>query len=207
MGETRLQAALLCCKVFLRYLDSLLDASATTSPAAPLPSPTSQEADHGVKNGEPEPESDGEDGIRLWAQILQMMERLLKSGGSEGLEEAVPESLKNIVLVMANGGYLVPPRERKETTYLQERLWEVSWTRLERFLPGLMGGVFPDALEEESGRDESATVAVEDEKVMQEVGEERQGQGQGQGQERDVDRNGEAEAASKEPPAGQSGDA
>jgi len=200
MGETRLQAALLCCKVFLRYLDSLLDSPATISPAGPLPAPTSQEAESGVKNGEPEPDSDGEDGIRLWAQILQMMERLLKSGGSKGLEEAVPESLKNIVLVMANGGYLVPPRDRRETSHLQERLWEVSWTRLERFLPGLMGGVFPNALGKEGGLAEPATVVVEDEKVVQEVSE------KGQDREAEKERNEDKEATSAEPPAGQSGE-
>jgi len=97
------------------------------------------------------------DGIRLWSRILQMMDRLLKassSTGYEGLDEAIPESLKNIVLVMASGGYLVPPSGgggggggsgSGGRTQVQRRLWEVTSKRLEAFLPGLLEQVFPGA--------------------------------------------------------------
>jgi len=94
------------------------------------------------------------DGIRLWSRILQMMDRLLKassSTGYEGLDEAIPESLKNIVLVMASGGYLVPPSGSGGgggsggRTQVQRRLWEVTSKRLEVFLPGLLEQVFPGA--------------------------------------------------------------
>lgn len=53
----------------------------------------------------------------------------------------MPESLKNIILVMSSGGYLVPPSENPGN----ERLWTETWKRLERFLPGLKGEVFPEA--------------------------------------------------------------
>jgi brefeldin A-resistance guanine nucleotide exchange factor 1 len=90
------------------------------------------------------------DGIRLWSRILQMMDRLLKAAstsGHEGLGEAIPESLKNIVLVMSSGGYLVPPSGSNggERTQVQRRLWEVTSKRLEMFLPGLLEAVFPGA--------------------------------------------------------------
>ena len=58
-------------------------------------------------------------------------------------EEAVPESLKNIVLVMANGGYLVPPHENPDDS----RLWDETWKRLERFLPGMFKEIFPDPVQ------------------------------------------------------------
>ena len=48
-------------------------------------------------------------------------------------EEAVPESLKNILLVMASSGYLVPASQEPS----QQRLWTETWKRLDRFLPDL----------------------------------------------------------------------
>lgn len=48
-------------------------------------------------------------------------------------EEAVPESLKNILLVMSSSGYLVPPSVDSS----QEKLWVETWKRIDRFLPDL----------------------------------------------------------------------
>lgn len=48
-------------------------------------------------------------------------------------EEAVPESLKNILLVMSSSGYLVPYSQE----HSQEKLWAETWKRLDRFLPEL----------------------------------------------------------------------
>ena len=45
----------------------------------------------------------------------------------------MPESLKNILLVMSSSGYLVPPSQ--DLTY--EKLWVETWKRLDRFLPDL----------------------------------------------------------------------
>lgn len=126
MGETRVQAATLLCRIFLHYLvmlsawDGMLD---------------------------------------LWLNILDIMDRLLNSGQGDNLvswrdqwtsfdrvlanitqEEAVPESLKNILLVMADGGYLVPPSENAENVHL----WDETRRRLERFLPNLFSEVFPE---------------------------------------------------------------
>lgn len=64
-------------------------------------------------------------------------------------EEAVPESLKNIILVMSSGGYLVAPTtddgegDDENQDPKKDRLWNETWKRLERFLPGLKGEVFP----------------------------------------------------------------
>lgn len=56
-------------------------------------------------------------------------------------EEAIPESLKNIILLMANGGYLVAPSQDQS----KEEIWTQTQKRLERFLPDLFREIFPDA--------------------------------------------------------------
>ncbi|MCJ1288215.1 GDP/GTP exchange factor for ARF [Xylographa opegraphella] len=78
--------------------------------------------------------------LELWLRILDIMDRLMNSGQGDSLEEAVPESLKNILLVMANGGYLAPPSGNPQYA----RLWEETWKRLARFLPGMFQEIFPD---------------------------------------------------------------
>lgn len=116
MSETRVQAATLLCRIFLHHLvqltkwDGMLD---------------------------------------LWLRILDIMDRLMNSGQGDSLvsyvdelfkmllmheqEEAVPESLKNILLVMSSSGYLTPPTQDATN----EKLWVETWKRLDRFLPEL----------------------------------------------------------------------
>ena len=53
----------------------------------------------------------------------------------------MPESLKNVLLVMASGGYLVPPTESGG----ESRLWDETWRRLERFSPGLYRELYADS--------------------------------------------------------------
>ena len=65
-------------------------------------------------------------------------------------EEAVPESLKNILLVMANGGLLVPPSENPE----HAELWNETWKKLEKFLPGMFAELFPQTQEKEEPKKE-----------------------------------------------------
>ncbi|KAH6663098.1 hypothetical protein B0J14DRAFT_495149 [Halenospora varia] len=71
--------------------------------------------------------------LDLWLKILDIMDRLMNSGQGDSLEEAVPESLKNILLVMSSSGYLVPPSQDPS----QEKLWVETWKRIDRFLPDL----------------------------------------------------------------------
>ncbi|OJJ50935.1 hypothetical protein ASPZODRAFT_55909 [Penicilliopsis zonata CBS 506.65] len=108
MGQTRVEVAILLCKIFLRYLDQL-------------------------------PNRDGM--LPLWLKILDILDRMMNSGQGDSLEEAILESLKNILLVMADGGYLVDPTKdpAKETVWVETR------KRLDRFLPRLFDEVFPPA--------------------------------------------------------------
>jgi brefeldin A-resistance guanine nucleotide exchange factor 1 len=52
--------------------------------------------------------------------------------------------LKNILLVMADGGYLVPPSQDPS----KEEVWIETRKRLGRFLPDLFNEVFPEASQE-----------------------------------------------------------
>ncbi|THC97897.1 hypothetical protein EYZ11_002648 [Aspergillus tanneri] len=120
MSETRVQAAILVCKIFLRYLDQL-------------------------------PNQNGM--LELWLKILDVLDRMINSGQGDSLEEAIPESLKNILLVMADGGYLVPPSQ--DTT--KELVWNETKKRLDRFLPDLFKEIFPEKPNEPSTPNSAVT--------------------------------------------------
>ncbi|KAF8906002.1 Sec7-like domain is implicated in guanine nucleotide exchange function [Gymnopilus junonius] len=70
----------------------------------------------------------------LWIQVLDLLDRLMHVSRGDQLFEAVPESLKNVLLVMNAVGILVPP----ELT-----LWLNTHERMERFLPGFLTEVIP----------------------------------------------------------------
>lgn len=72
----------------------------------------------------------------------------------------MPESLKNILLVMANGGYLVPRSEDPSRV----QLWEETWKRLDKFLPWMFAELFPEPNKEEAA---GGTKTVEKEPVEQ----------------------------------------
>jgi brefeldin A-resistance guanine nucleotide exchange factor 1 len=72
-------------------------------------------------------------------------------------EEAVPESLKNILLVMSSSGYLVPPSEDPT----QEKLWVETWKRLDRFLPDLRKELDLEKPVDAETKDEKAAAPVE----------------------------------------------
>ena len=163
MGDTRLQAATLLCKIFLRHLDHLVACDRL---------------------------------LDTWLKVLELLDRMMNSGSpadQEGaMAEAVPENLKNILLVMAGSGYLIPPSSpstasrpstsssstaptlavkqrnkgdgphdpddntardqtqaqaqdpsKQQEQPQQQRLWRETEKRVKRFLPGLMEETFP----------------------------------------------------------------
>ena len=140
MSETRLQAATLLCKIFLRYLDHLVSCDRMSD---------------------------------VWVKVLELLDRMMNSGssadGESALAEAVPENLKNILLVMAGSGYLVPPTPpaqpqgqedgggSQERTEEQERLWRATDKRVRHFLPALMDETFPQLQEQQQQQDVSSS--------------------------------------------------
>lgn len=77
--------------------------------------------------------------LDLWLKIITIMDRLVNSGQGD-MEEAVGENLKNMLLVLSNGGYLVPPDDEPE----KEQLWNETWKRINRFQPELFKELFPE---------------------------------------------------------------
>ena len=77
--------------------------------------------------------------LDLWLKIITIMDRLVNSGQGD-MEEAVGENLKNMLLVLSNGSYLVPPDQEPE----KEQLWNETWKRINRFQPELFKELFPE---------------------------------------------------------------
>ena len=77
----------------------------------------------------------------LWLTILDFMEKFIKAATSDLLADAVPESLKNMLLVMETAGIFtsapaVAP-DSKTTPIL-----DLTWEKLDTFLPNLMPDLF-----------------------------------------------------------------
>ncbi|KZV94082.1 hypothetical protein EXIGLDRAFT_673441 [Exidia glandulosa HHB12029] len=76
----------------------------------------------------------------LWIQILDLFDRLMNIDRRDQLFESLPETLKNVVLVMHASGILLPPPKTGEDTRdeVQSTLWASTHERIERFLPGFL---------------------------------------------------------------------
>lgn len=122
MLEIRIRASALICKTFLHLMPYLAPASGDASQ---------------------------EELQKLWLDVLDLMDRMINStGGNAGrrnpLTEAIPENLKNVLLVMSTSQLLAPPTGG-ERTAAQAGLFDLTYDRLQRFLPGLVEEVFPPA--------------------------------------------------------------
>ncbi|KAM3843001.1 Golgi-specific brefeldin A-resistance guanine nucleotide exchange factor 1-like, partial [Diretmus argenteus] len=74
----------------------------------------------------------------LWLTILDFMDKYLHAGSSDLLLEAIPESLKNMLLVMDTAGIFHSADSK--TGYSD--LWEITWERIICFLPRLREELF-----------------------------------------------------------------
>nr|CAD1822466.1 unnamed protein product [Ananas comosus var. bracteatus] len=79
---------------------------------------------------------------KLWLGVLEHLESYMKARmrgrKMEKLQEAVPELLKNTLLVMKANGVLV-----KRSTSDGSSLWELTWPHVENIVPSLQLEVFP----------------------------------------------------------------
>jgi len=78
----------------------------------------------------------------LWLQVLRFMERYMAVGGNDSLAEAVPEVLKNIVLVMMSNSMMRAP----PCNVQQQRLWDVTWPAVDPWYPSLKVELFPSTV-------------------------------------------------------------
>ncbi|XP_043480044.1 Golgi-specific brefeldin A-resistance guanine nucleotide exchange factor 1 [Leptopilina heterotoma] len=72
--------------------------------------------------------------LPLWLTVLDLLRAFMHADNSELLLEAIPESLKNMLLVMSSAGVLVP----------ESNLWAPTWRTIDGFLPNLRTELFPD---------------------------------------------------------------
>lgn len=72
--------------------------------------------------------------LPLWLTVLDLLRTYMHADNSELLFEAIPESLKNMLLVMASAGVLAP----------DSNLWAPTWRTIDSFLPGLKSELFPE---------------------------------------------------------------
>ena len=83
----------------------------------------------------------------LWLTILDFMEKFIRAATSDLLADAVPESLKNMLLVMDTAGIFNSGPTGSGYASVQPAttpLWELTWDKLDGFLPHLMTDVFGD---------------------------------------------------------------
>ncbi|EIN07683.1 Sec7-like domain is implicated in guanine nucleotide exchange function [Punctularia strigosozonata HHB-11173 SS5] len=80
---------------------------------------------------------------RIWIQILDLLDRMMNVDKKDQLHEAVPETLKNVLLVMHAAGVLAPPTLEDTRDERQRAFWEVTQERVDRFLPGMIDELFP----------------------------------------------------------------
>ncbi|GAA5820135.1 hypothetical protein JCM3770_005386 [Rhodotorula araucariae] len=115
MGETRLRASALLCKVFLQYLTQLSERQGMRTMT------------------------------ELWLKILGFQDRFMHSGRRDQMFEAVPELLKNVLLVMSASNFLVPPSTPAGQGRTEEHalLWDATFERIHPFLPELQRELFP----------------------------------------------------------------
>ncbi|XP_068423605.1 Golgi-specific brefeldin A-resistance guanine nucleotide exchange factor 1 isoform X3 [Clinocottus analis] len=78
----------------------------------------------------------------LWVTILDFMDKYMHAGSSDLLLEAIPESLKNMLLVMDTAGIFHSADSR--TGY--SNLWEITWERIVCFLPHLREELFKQTI-------------------------------------------------------------
>ncbi|XP_056290825.1 Golgi-specific brefeldin A-resistance guanine nucleotide exchange factor 1 isoform X1 [Pseudoliparis swirei] len=74
----------------------------------------------------------------LWLTILDFMDKYMHAGSSDLLLEAIPESLKNMLLVMDTAGIF----HSADSGTGYSDLWEITWERIVCFLPHLREELF-----------------------------------------------------------------
>ncbi|EZA59947.1 hypothetical protein DMN91_000370 [Ooceraea biroi] len=72
--------------------------------------------------------------LPLWLTVLELLRAYMHADNSELLFEAIPESLKNMLLVMSSANVLAPT----------SNLWAPTWRAIDTFLPNLRNELFPE---------------------------------------------------------------
>jgi golgi-specific brefeldin A-resistance guanine nucleotide exchange factor 1 len=84
----------------------------------------------------------------LWLKILNFYDRFLNCGKKDQLAESLPETVKNILLVMHASQILVPPPPKgaeEPRSPAQIEMWTLTAERLSKFLPSMLDEVLSRA--------------------------------------------------------------
>ncbi|KAI8581103.1 hypothetical protein K450DRAFT_234658 [Umbelopsis ramanniana AG] len=111
--EARMRASTLLCKIFLHYCSRMIEMTAF---------------------------------IDIWMEILDILDGSMHTSENDHLAEAVRESLKNMLLVMYTSGAftVIPPHDLPADTPPEyNHLWDITWERLDGFMPNLKSELFP----------------------------------------------------------------
>ncbi|XP_015907017.1 Golgi-specific brefeldin A-resistance guanine nucleotide exchange factor 1 isoform X3 [Parasteatoda tepidariorum] len=78
--------------------------------------------------------------MALWLTILEFMDKYMHADRSDLLAEAIPESLKNMLLVMDTAGVFEGIQDGSKADKCQ--MWYITWDRINSFLPCLKDELF-----------------------------------------------------------------
>lgn len=90
----------------------------------------------------------------LWLMILDFLDRYMHADKSDLLYEAIPESLKNMLLVMDSAKVFDGADER------YGELWNVTWDRIGKFLPHMREELFKEQEERDGAPAQKQQVTV-----------------------------------------------
>lgn len=83
----------------------------------------------------------------LWTNILDFMEKYMHADKSDILYEAIPELLKNMLLVMHSAKVF-------DDADGKNQLWRVTWEKIDKFLPNLREELFKESIQEHHVQEE-----------------------------------------------------
>jgi golgi-specific brefeldin A-resistance guanine nucleotide exchange factor 1 len=93
---------------------------------------------------------------KLWWEVLDMIEKFMKvkvrGRRTEKLKEAIPELVKNILMVMKASGVL------SKTGASENSFWEATWLQVNKIAPSLQSEFFPD-------NEDGSTTQIEENKL------------------------------------------
>ena len=105
---------------------------------------------------------------KLWLEVLDMIEKFmcvkLRGRRTEKLHEAIPELLKNILLVMKANGILSNTGASGENT-----LWEATWLQISKVVPSLQSEVFPHNESDATTKGEQSSPTLEGQAAEQQA--------------------------------------
>ncbi|XP_050302323.1 Golgi-specific brefeldin A-resistance guanine nucleotide exchange factor 1 [Anthonomus grandis grandis] len=84
----------------------------------------------------------------LWSNILDYMDRYMHADKSDILYEAIPELLKNMLLVMNSAKVFDGPDGKNQ-------LWHGTWDRISKFLPNMKEELFKESSQEQMPEEKS----------------------------------------------------